>query len=441
MRQKDGPGNLESQRRPRVVVVGAGFGGVNAAQNLSNLDADILMVDRRNYHLFQPLLYQVATAGVAPSDIAYPVRAIFRRQKNFDFLLAQVNGVDLEQRKLLTSRGAVDYDYLILSIGGETNFFGLDSVQENGFDLKDIDDAENIRNHVLLMFEKARHEEDEEICRALRTFVIVGGGPTGVETAGSISELIRLVLVKDFPDLDVGEVRVILLEMTEELLPGFPPDLSEKAVNTLRRKRVEVRLKETVTGYDGESISLKSGDSILANTLIWAAGVRAEKLVDSMEVQKGKQERVVVEETLQVPGHPEVYVIGDAAFMEHDGQPLPMVAPVAIQQAKTAAKNIRNTLEGRPLEKFVYKDPGSLATIGRSAAVARIGRFKFHGFIAWIVWLAVHLFWLIGFRNRLFVLIDWAWDYILYERAVRLITSHPKSEQHDLNLVEREDKR
>lgn len=417
----------EPYKRPRVVIVGAGFGGVNAAQTLRKAKAEVLMVDRRNYHLFQPLLYQVATAGVAPSDIAYPVRAIFRRQENFDFLMAEVTGADLEQRTLATSSGSIKYDFLILAVGGQTNFFGLESVEKNGFELKDIDDGEQIRNQILRMFEKARHEQDADTCRSLRTFVIVGGGPTGVECAGSISELIRLVLVKDFVDLDVGDVRVILLEMTGQLLPGFPPELSENAVETLRRKRVEVRLNQTVADYNGETVSLKSGEEIRTKTLIWAAGIRAEKLVDEINVQKGKQERVVVEDTLQVPGHPEVFVIGDAAYGEHEGKPLPMVAPVAIQQAKTAAKNIQNMLEGRPLEKFVYKDPGSLATIGRSAAVARVGKFKFHGFLAWIVWLVVHLFWLIGFRNRLFVLIDWAWDYILYERAVRLITPYPDS--------------
>jgi NADH:ubiquinone reductase (H+-translocating) len=431
----------ESKGKHKVVIVGAGFGGINAAKSLRKADVRILMVDRRNYHLFQPLLYQVATAGVAPSDIAYPVRAIFRGQKNFDFLMAEVTGVDLEQHVLHTSLGPVDFDYLILSIGGQTNFFGLDSVKENGLELKDIQSAERIRNHILMMFEKARHEQRQEICRALRTFVIVGGGPTGVECSGSISELIRLVLVKDFPDLDVGEVRVILLEMTDQLLPGFPTELSEKAVETLERKRVEVLLNETVTGYDGDTITLKTGETIRSYTLIWAAGIRAEQLVDSIDVRKGKQERVIVEDSLQIPGHPEVFVIGDAAYVEHEGKPLPMVAPVAIQQAKTAAKNINNLLEGRPLEKFVYRDPGSLATIGRSAAVARVGRFNFSGFIAWIVWLVVHLFWLIGFRNRLFVLIDWAWDYLLYERAVRLITSHPKLNEQILDLVDREEKR
>jgi NADH:ubiquinone reductase (H+-translocating) len=431
-------GTNKFKENPKVVIVGAGFGGINTAQNLRRLDVKLLMIDRHNYHLFQPLLYQVATAGVAPSDIAYPVRAIFRGQKNFDFLMAEATGVNFKDKVLITSMGPIEYDYLVLSIGGETNFFGLDSVKENGFELKDMGDAEEIRNHILLMFEKARHEQDPDICKALRTFVVVGGGPTGVECVGSISELIRLVLVKDFPDLDVGEVRVILLEMTDQLLPGFPPELSENAIETLRRKRVEVRLKETVTGFDGETISLKNGGSIKTYTLIWAAGVRAEKLVDALEIQKGKQERIIVEDTLQVPGHPEVFVIGDAAYVEHEGKPLPMVAPVAIQQAKTAAKNIKNLIEGQPLEKFEYRDPGSLATIGRSAAVARIGRFKFSGFFAWIVWLVVHLFWLIGFRNRLFVLIDWAWDYLLYERAVRVITSHPKSEEKVKELVERE---
>jgi NADH:ubiquinone reductase (H+-translocating) len=285
-----------------------------------------------------------------------------------------------------------------------------------------LDDAEGIRNHLLRMFELSQVEEDPQKCQALRTFVVVGGGPTGVECSGSISELIRLVLRKDFPLMDLEDVRVILLEMTAQLLPGFPADLSQAALKTLEEKGVQVRLEQAVTGFDGHRVHLKNGEIIPANTLIWAAGVRAASLVNTLDVEKGRQGRVVVEETMQLPGHPHVFVIGDAAYLEHEGAPLPMVAPVAIQQAKTAARNIQNLLAGTPLETFQYRDPGSLATVGRNAAVARIGRFHFAGFAAWLVWLAVHIFWLIGFRNRLLVLINWAWDYFLYERAVRLIT-------------------
>jgi NADH:ubiquinone reductase (H+-translocating) len=416
----------QKEARPKVVVVGAGFGGMNAVKQLSRAPVDVVMLDRRNYHLFQPLLYQVATAGLSPGDIAYPIRAVFRDQPNFVFRLAEVTDVDLQAHRLTTTIGPVHYDYLILAVGSETNFFGNQSLEQNAFELKDISDAEGIRNHLLRMFELSTFTEDPRLCQALRTFVIVGGGPTGVECAGAISELIRLVLTKDFPELDEGDVRVILLEMLDQILPGFPEGLSASALETLQRKQVEVRLGETVAEYDGSKVTLKSGEVIGTNTLIWAAGVRAAKISDQLGVKQARQSRVVVEPTLQLEGHPEVFVIGDAAYLEHEGSPMPMVAPVAIQQAKLAVKNISNIIEGRPLVTFVYKDPGSLATIGRNAAVARVGRLHFHGFFAWLVWLAVHLFWLIGFRNRLLVFINWAWDYLLYERAVRLITPSPE---------------
>jgi NADH:ubiquinone reductase (H+-translocating) len=413
-------------KRKVVVIVGAGFGGLNAAINLRRSQVDVILVDRNNYHLFQPLLYQVATAGLAPEEIAYPVRSIFRSHSNATFRLAVVTGIDLDGKCLHTSNGVIPYDFLILSVGGETNFFGLKNVKKNGFELKDLDDAESIRNHILRMFEMASFETDEELRQAMRTFVVVGGGPTGVECVGALSELVRLVLVKDFPKLKATDVRIILMEMMDHLLPGFPDQLSEAAIRTLKRKKVEVRLSTTVNDFDGEQVTLESGEVIRAKTLVWAAGVRAASIIDKSGLKTAKQNRVVVEPTLQAPGHPEVFVIGDAAYLEHDGAPLPMVAPVAIQQAKTAAKNINNLLSNKPLEEFGYKDPGSLATIGRNNAVARVGRFKFHGFIAWLIWLVVHLFWLIGFRNRMLVLINWAWDYFLYERAVRLITPPPK---------------
>jgi NADH:ubiquinone reductase (H+-translocating) len=413
---------MTSEAQPIVVIVGAGFGGLNAARSLSAAPVKVILIDRNNYHLFQPLLYQVATAGLAPSEIAYPVRAIFRRQRNFEFRMAEMTGVDLEKRIVHTPNYSFPYDYLVLAPGGETNYFGLESVEQNGFAMKALDDSIGIRNHLFRVFEKSMMEDDHQICQALRTFVVVGGGPTGVELAGSVAELIRLVLVKDFPGLNVDDVRVMVLEATGSLLPGFPPDLAESAVKTLRRKHVEVCFNATVEHYDGHVVRMKGGDEIPAYTVVWAAGVRAIPLLGRIGLPTARQGRVIVERTLQVREHPEVFVIGDAAYLEDEGQPLPMVAPVAIQQAKTAAANIKHMLAGVELEKFVYKDPGSLATIGRSAAVARVGRFKFRGFVAWVVWLAVHLFWLIGFRNRLLVLINWAADYIFYERAVRLIT-------------------
>jgi NADH:ubiquinone reductase (H+-translocating) len=390
-------------KRPRVVVVGAGFGGLNAAQQFNSANVDVLLVDRRNYHLFQPLLYQVATAGLSPTDIAYPVRAIFRRHANVQFRLANINGIDLSRRCLFSDDGEIAYDFLILAVGGQTNFFNMPFLEEHAFELKDLDDAEGIRNRILRSFELATFEEDAEKCQALRTFVVVGGGPTGVECAGAISELIRLVLSKDFPHMVVDDVRIVLLEMLDQLLPGFPEELGKSAAKTLERKRVEVRMGETVDSFNGQEVVLKSGEIIRTQTLIWAAGIRAAALVDTLGVEQAHQARVIVEPTLQVPGHPEVFVIGDAAHLEWDGKPLPMVAPVAIQQAKVAARNIKNKLSSRPLEEFIYKDPGSLATVGRNAAVAKVWGLRFHGFLAWLVWLVVHLFWLIGFRNRLLV--------------------------------------
>jgi NADH dehydrogenase len=321
-----------------------------------------------------------------------------------------------------------------MAVGSESNYFGLESIARNGFDLKDLDDAEAIRNHLLSMFELATITEDPETRQALRTFVVVGGGPTGVECAGAISELIRLVLKKDFPGQDTGDVRVIIVEMLARLLSGFPEELGQAALESLGRKHVEVMLNTAVAGYDGQVVSLKNGAAIPARTLIWAAGVRARSLMDRLPVQKGRAGRVVVEPTLQLPEYPQVFVIGDAAYLEAEGQPLPMMAPVAIQQAKTAARNIQNSIVGRPLEAFDYRDPGSLATIGRNAAVARLGRYKFHGFLAWWIWLAVHLFWLIGFRNRLLVLINWAWAYLFFENGIRLITPAPEEEK-DLQVA------
>jgi NADH:quinone reductase (non-electrogenic) len=407
--------------RPVVVIVGAGFGGLRAAKALRRAPVDVLLVDRNNYHLFQPLLYQVATAGLEPEEIAKPVRAILRAP-NFDFRLASVTGVDFAGRTLGTSEGLIRYDFLVLACGAQTNFFGLGTVAQHGFALKDIPDAVRIRNHVLSCFEQAMFEPDAERRRALLTFAVVGGGPTGVEMAGSLSELIRLVLVKDYRRLNLKDVRILLLEAGDRVLAGFPPRLSEAAAATLWKKHVEVRHGAVVADYDGQAARLKSGEVIPSRTLIWAAGVRAAPLAGQLGVPTAHLGRVVVEPTLQLAGHPEVYVIGDSAFLEAQGPSLPMMAPVAMQMGVSAAGNICRTLEGRPPLPFRYRDPGTLATIGRNAAVARIHGVSFKGFPAWVVWLVVHLIQLIGFRNRLFVLTNWAWDYFFYDRAVRLIT-------------------
>ena len=405
-----------------VVIVGAGFGGLRAARALRRAPVQVVLLDRNNYHLFQPLLYQVATAGLEPDQIAKPVRAILRGQQNCDFRMVEVTKVDFHDRRLQTSAGPIAYDFLVLAHGGETNFFGLDGVRTHGLPLKDVPDAVEIRNHVLTCFEQAMLEPDAERRRARLTFVVVGGGPTGVEMAGALSELIRLVLVKDYPRLNIKDVRILLLEATDKLLAAMPERLREAAGRTLWRKWIEVRFSASVADFDGERVRLKSGEVIPAHTVIWAAGVKAAALNEGVGLAPGRQGRIPVDPTLQVPGHPEVYLIGDASYAEDNGAPLPMVAPVAIQMAEVAAHNIVRTLRGEPLQAFRYRDQGTLATIGRNAAVAHVFGLQLSGFPAWVMWLVVHIIQLIGFRNKLFVLLNWAWDYFFYERAVRLIT-------------------
>ncbi len=410
-----------------MAIVGAGFGGLRAARELARAPVRVTLLDRRNHHLFQPLLYQVATAFNSPADIAYPIRAIFRRQRNLEFRLAEVTAVDLERRRLETSTGPLDYDYLILAIGGATDFFGLDSVAAHGFALKDIDDAVAIRNHVLRMFELGVQERDPDRRRAMLTVAVAGGGPTGVESAGALAELTRLVLTKDYPRLNVNDIRILLLEATDRLLADMPERLRAATAKILWRKHVEVRFGARVRRFDGERVHLDSGEVIPACTLIWAAGVRAAPLADRLGVEQVAQGRIRVRPTLQLPSHPSAFAIGDVAHPESAERPPPMMAPVAIQQARVAARNVRRLIDGAPLAAFAYRDPGTLAVIGRNAAVARIGGLAFQGFAAWLVWLAFHIALLIGFRNRIVVLINWAWDYFLYERAVRLITAQTRA--------------
>jgi len=408
---------------PHIVIIGAGFGGLNVALQLKDAPVRITLIDRQNYHLFQPLLYQVAIAGLLPSQIAYPLRTIFRKQKNITFQLGEVTEINLEARYVSMNGSVIAYDYLVIAVGAETNFFGMDSIEQDGFQVKDIQKAISTRNHLLRMFEQASREADAEKRRAMLTFVVVGGGPTGVETAGALAELINHVMFKDFPNLNLSEAHVILLEANDHLITPYPHELRHATFHLLRREQVEILLNTKLANFNGQTVTLGDGRQIATYTLIWTAGIKAAPMLDSLEVERAGAGRVRVAPTLQLPQHPEVFVLGDAAYLVNgDGQPLPMLSTVAIQQGKVAARNIQRIIKGKRPEPFHYKDPGLLATIGRNAAVARIWGVSFSGFIAWVIWVFLHIYRLIGFRNRILVFVNWAWDYIFYENQIRLIT-------------------
>lgn len=413
--------------RPRIVIIGAGFGGLKAAHALGNKPVDVVLVDRQNYHLFTPLLYQVATAGLEPDQIAHPVRSIMRRYHNVRCVMSEVTAIDTARQVVTTGDGELPWDYLILAAGSATNFFGMDSVARNAFELKDLRQAIDVRNQILTLFEKASAEPDPARRQQLLTFCVVGGGPTGVEFAGALSELIRLVLVKDFPGLDLSSVRIILLESGGELLQAFPKDLQAAAVRVLKRKQVMIRFGARVTGYENERVTLAEGEPIPAATLLWAAGVRGAPVVDTLGVALARGARVAVEPTLALKENGRVFVIGDLAYLEQDGRPLPGVAQTAMQMGAHAGRNILRLIRGQEAVPFHYRDLGNLATIGRNEAVADFGRLKFTGFIAWFLWLVIHIMNLVGFRNRVIVLVNWAWDYFFFERAIRIITRQPRS--------------
>jgi NADH dehydrogenase len=403
------------------VIVGAGFGGLRAARALAHAPVDVLLLDQNNYHLFQPLLYQVAVGALPPSEIAYPIRSILRKQRNLEFRVVSVLGFDMARRILSTSGGEIPYDHLIVASGAATNTFGLNDVAEHGFDLKGMSSALRLRNHLMRCFESAIAAADPAERRALLTIAVAGGGPTGVEVAGAVSELLRRVLAKDYRAIPRGEISVVLLEAGPRILPSMPERLSRAAVSGLTGLGVEVRTGTAVASFDGTTVRLSHGGSLAARTLVWAAGVRASSLTSTLEVPRHASGRVIVEPTLEVKGHPDVYAIGDAAYLETPSGPVPMLAPPAMQMGTCAARNVMHRVAGEPLEAFVYKDPGTMATIGRSSAVVALGRVQLTGFFAWLFWLFVHLMQLVGFRNKLVVLVDWAWQYLFYRPASTLI--------------------
>ncbi len=406
-----------------IVIAGGGFAGLYTARGLRGAEAKITVVDRHNYHLFQPLLYQVAMAALNPSDIAAPIRAILRRQKNATVLLGEITSVDVNGRTLqLSDGGTLEYDFLVLATGATHSYFAHPEWERFAPGLKTIEDALEIRRRVLTAFEAAERETDPETQQAFLTFVIIGAGPTGVELAGALSEIARQSMTRDFRRIKPENARVILLEGRERVLPPYPPSLSESARKQLERLGVEVITNAAVTDVNDREVRI--GDRVIpTRTILWGAGVQASPLAQSLGVPLDRAGRVLVEPDLTIPGHPEVFVLGDlAAVKQRDGSFVPGVAPAAIQAGQHTAMNLDRALAGQPLRAFKYKDKGSLATIGRASAVADFGKIRFGGFFAWMAWLLIHIFFLIGFRNRFLVLTQWAWAYFTYQRGARLIT-------------------
>jgi NADH:ubiquinone reductase (H+-translocating) len=414
---------------PRVLVVGAGFGGLEATKHLGNKPVGVTLIDRTNYHLFQPLLYQVATAALSPADIAAPVRAVVTKYENIDVILAEVQSVDLTARLVRTGERSYHYDYLVLATGSRHSYFGHDEWEKLAPGLKSLEDAIEVRRRILMAFELAERTDDPAVRAAAMTFVIIGGGPTGVEMAGAIAEIARQTLAKDFRHIDPSTARVILIEGDKRVLASFPEDLSAKALDQLQELGVEV-----ITGAHADNLTENglevAGRFIPCRVKIWAAGNAASSVGKTLGVPVDRAGRVIVQDDLTIPGHPEVQVIGDLAnFTAKDGKPLPGVSPVAIQEGRHAAKNILHMIEGAKPQRFFYWDKGSLATIGRNRAVADLNFAHFSGLLAWLAWLFVHILYLVGFRNRLAVLFQWAWAYFTFNKGARLITRNFQAEQ------------
>lgn len=420
--------SVPSPSRPQIVILGAGFGGLYTAQMLASAPVRITVIDRRNHHLFQPMLYQVATAALNPSDIAAPIRSVLRDQQNAEVMLAEATAIDVGGRAVVLDSGErLTYDYLVVAPGARHSYFGHDEWEPMAPGLKNLEDAHEIRRRILLAFERAEHEPDPVKRQAYLTFVVVGGGPTGVEMAGAVAEIRRYALRRDFRHIDSRDATVMLLEGGERLLSSYPPELSGDAKEALRRLGVDVRLQTLVTEVAPEYVRA-AGWTIPTQTVIWAAGNTASPILRTLAAPLDRQGRVVVEQDCSIPKHPEVFVIGDAANFAHDvAQPLPGIAPVAIQMGQYVARAIKDDLKGKPRTAFRYWDKGQLAVIGRGKAVADIWKLHFGGVFAWLTWIFVHILYLIGFRNRIMVLLQWGWSYVTYGLGARLITEeyHP----------------
>jgi NADH:ubiquinone reductase (H+-translocating) len=415
-----------SQQRPHVVIIGAGFGGLSAATALARAPVDVTVIDRQNHHCFQPLLYQVATAALSPAEIAWPIRAILRHQRNATVLMAEVTGIDTANRQVQTTAAAIPYDQLVVATGATHSYFGHDDWAEFAPGLKRIEDATRIRRSILLAFERAELTNDEAERSRLLTFVIIGAGATGVEMAGAIAEIALYTIAMDFRRIDPRTAQIILVEAGPRVLPTLSNDLSDYALQSLTKMGVDVRTDTRVTGCDDRGVDLANG-RIDAGTIIWAAGVVASPAAQWLNAEHDRAGRVLVKDDLTVPGRPEVFVIGDAATVKNaDGKPVPGVAPAAKQMGAYVGKLIAARLAGQSLPPFRYRHAGDLATIGRRAAVVSIGKVHLKGFLGWLFWGVVHIYFLIGLRRRFVVAINWLWDYLTFQRGARLITEVPR---------------
>ena len=411
-------------RKPHIVIIGAGFGGLLCAKSLRGKEVQVTIIDKTNHHLFQPLLYQVATAALSPGDIAMPVRAVFRNDKNIEVFLAEVTDIDRKNRMVICQNGQrYTYDYLVLAPGSRYNYFGNDQWEENAPSVKSLGDALRIRERILYSLEKAEELDDPGKQKPYLTYVVIGGGPTGVETAGAISDLVKRNMIRDYKHIDPNNTRVLLMEAGPRLLAAFPEKLSEKALQDLQKMGVQVLLNTKVTSIKRHEVT--ANDQVYKTpNIIWAAGVKASHLLDTLNTEMDRSGRVKVTNELRLPDDPHIFVIGDSAFLidDRNNRPLPALAPVAMQQGRYVAKLILSGKEAGQYKPFIYTDKGNLATIGRVKAIAEIGSLKLSGFPAWITWVFVHIFFLIGFRNRFRVMAEWIWYYITFRRGVRLIT-------------------
>ena len=409
--------------RPQVVIVGGGFAGLDAARVFRNQDISVTLIDRHNHHVFQPLLYQVATAGLSPGDIASPIRWILRKQRNVRILLGEVTAIDLGAKSLtIDGSETIAFDYLLLAPGASHSYFGHEDWAVHAPGLKTLDDALALRRRMLLAFEQAERAPDPATKRHFLTFVLIGGGPTGVELAGALAEIARHTLSQEFDTIDPESARIVLIEAGPTILPAFPESLRDSARRALRRLGVELWENARVTNVEEDAVMV-GNDRVVAHTIMWAAGVAGSPLAKSLGLPLDRIGRVEVEQDLSIPGHPHVFVVGDlASFVHQTGSPLPGVAQVAKQEGTQAAKNILRLVAGEPTTAFRYRDPGNMATIGRAAAIADFGWLRVSGFLGWLMWLFVHIMFLVGFRNRLSVLLQWAGSYLTYQRSVRLIT-------------------